>query len=359
MATEKELKMAITATNSITPVGYNTEMTAASVRAGISRLMESNDYFDSEGKPIISSPIEGICDEKDHDDIIRMGEISSYCLEILLKKYFQSGFDTDRETHLLLGLPTLTRPGPKYQVTNHVLADQLIEIAQKRAHSVTVKVVESGNASVIRCIEIARNILYKSPQSLCIIGGIDSLLSLDALDWFEKAERLKSETFGRNQAFSPGEAVGFMSVETEESAYRNNKRVLAKVMGVGLANEPSPFLSDQPSKGEGLTSACRYALTESSCNSADISAVLADLNGEYFRSKEWGYTELRCFKAADESRQLWHPADCMGSVGAASGAILINIAAVALSLVWIDRNVMVFCSDDEGECGAVVLRQFQ
>jgi len=46
----------------------------------------------------------------------------------------------------------------------------------------------------------------------------------------------------------------------------------------------------------------------------------------------------------------------MGSIGAASGAILMNIAAVGLSRGWIEKYAMVFCSDDEGERGSVVLK---
>lgn len=220
----------------------------------------------------------------------------------------------------------------------------------------TLQVITSGNSSVIRCIDVAAQLLKDNSHSICLVGGIDSLLSLDTLYWFEKAERLKSETFGRNQGFPPGEAAGFMIIETKQQALIRKTKPLAELVGIGLANEPAPFLSEQPSKGEGLTNACKTALSESSCNPADIEAVFCDLNGEFFRSKEWGYAEIRCFGNRNESRKLWHPADCLGSVGAASGAILVNIAAVVLSRGWIGKNTMVFCSDDEGECGSVVLK---
>jgi 3-oxoacyl-[acyl-carrier-protein] synthase-1 len=217
-------------------------------------------------------------------------------------------------------------------------------------------VIASGHPATMRCLESAGKLLEKNSNALCLIGGIDSLLALDTLNWFEEAERLKSETFGRNQSFSPGEAVGFMIVETEEGARRRNKKILAKIAGIGSAKEPAPFLSEQPSKGEGLTQACRTALSQSGCSPKNIEAVWSDLNGEFFRSKEWGYAEFRCFGNGNDTRQLWHPADCMGSAGAASGAILINMATVALARGWIKNYALVFCSDDEGERGAVVLK---
>ena len=59
------MELVITATNSITAVGHNAEMTAASVRAGISRLEESIDYYDIEGNPILTASVEGISDDED------------------------------------------------------------------------------------------------------------------------------------------------------------------------------------------------------------------------------------------------------------------------------------------------------
>lgn len=348
------MEMVITATNSVTAVGHNAAMTAASVRAGISRLVELIDYYDIEGNPILVASIEGISD--DEEDVERMGNITEYCLWILLESYFQNESNLESEIHLLLGVAPISRPGPRYEGEAQELVNHLGEIAQKWTKKVTPQVITSGNSSVIRCIEVARQLLKENPHSLCIVGGIDSLLALDTLDWFEKGERLKSDTFGRNQGFPPGEAVGFMLLETKEGAVRRKKKALAEVIGVGLANEPASFLSEKPSKGEGLTKACRTALSKSSCDPADIDAVLGDLNGEFFRAKEWGYAELRCFGNCNDARQLWYPADCMGSVGAASGTTLMNIAAAGLSRGWIEKYAMVFCSDDEGECGSAILR---
>ncbi len=346
--------MVITAVNSITPVGHDAAMTAAAARAGISRLVESEDYFDIEGNPITAARIAGISD--DEDDVARMGMIIQFCLESLLEKYFQDSSGFENEIHLLLGVATLSRPGPRYEGKNQEVAQQCVEIARKWAQKATLQVITSGHPATMHCLEIAGQLLKKDPDSLCLIGGIDSLLALETLNWFEEAGRLKSETFGRNQSFSPGEAVGFMVVETKNGALRRTKKILAEVTGIGLAKESAPFLSEQPSKGEGLTKACRTALRESACKPGEIAAVLGDLNGEFFRSKEWSYAEFRCFGNNHETRPLWHPADCMGSVGAASGAILINMATVALTRGWIKNYALVFCSDDEGECGAVVLK---
>lgn len=354
LTVDRNMEIVITAVNCITAVGHNAGMTAASVRAGIGRLEESMDYYDIEGNPILAAFIEGISD--DEDDVERMENVTKYCLGSLLKNYFQNGSNLENEIHLLLGVAPVSRPGPRYEGEPMELVTHLGTMVQKWTKKATPQVITSGNSSVIQCIEVAGKLLKKDPHSLCIVGGIDSLLASETLDWFEDSERLKSGTFGRNQGFSPGEAVGFMLVETKEGALCRKKKALAELVGVGLANEPAPFLSERPSKGEGLTKACKTALSESTCDPADIEVVLGDLNGEFFRAKEWGYAELRCFGNCNDARQLWHPADCMGSIGAASGAILMNIAAVGLSRGWIEKYAIVFCSDDEGECSSVVLK---
>lgn len=215
----------------------------------------------------------------------------------------------------------------------------------------------SGECSSISCIESAGKLLENNPNDMCIIGGIDSLLARDTLNWLEDAERLKSETFGRNQGLVPGEGVGFMIVETKQAARHQKVEVLAELKGVGLSKEPSPFLSDKPSKGIGLSEAIRKVMRESGCPPDYVSHAVGNLNGEFYRSKEWGLAEIRCFGKANDSRKLWHPADCMGSVGAASGVILINIAVQGLHRGWMDGNVLVFCSDDENNRGAVMLEQ--
>jgi len=354
LTVDRNMEMVITAVNCITAVGHNAGMTAASVRAGISRLEESNDYYDIEGNPITAAFLQGISDEA--NDVTRMRDIAKYCLENLLEKYFQNETGLVSEVNLLLGVAPLSRLGPRYEGESQELVNHLGTIVQKWTKKVTSQVITSGNSAVIRCIKIAGQLLKENPHCLCIIGGIDSLLALNTLDWFEEAERLKSGTFGRNQGFPPGEAVGFMLVEAKEAALGRKKKTMADVIGVGLANESASFLSERPSKGDGLTKACKAALSESSCDPGDIEAVLGDLNGEFFRAKEWEYAELRCFGNCNDARQLWQSADCMGSIGAASGAILMNIAAVGLSRGWIEKYAMVFCSDDEGECGSIVLK---
>jgi len=371
------MNMVITGANSITSVGYSAEVTAASVRACICRLSKFSDFNDVQGNPIsvalIGSNVDadkendttydGKEDYKEYDgeedQVSHITRITKDCFKILLDNYFQNSHTVSHEIYVLLGVASVSRPGPRYEGKNGEIADLLVNIAKKRTSKATCEIVPTGSASVMRCVEIASQILKSNEDALLIIGGIDSLLAEDTLTWYEDDERLKSDTLGRNHGFSPGEAVGFTIIESLQGARRRKKKPLVEIIGLGLANEPAPFLSSEPSRGEGLTTACRIALADHAGVQNEIATVMSDLNGDFFSMKEWSYTEIRCFGDAHDSRTLLHPADCLGSVGAAFGAILMNIAVVGLVDGWLENNCMVFCSDDGPERGAVVLRSIK
>jgi uncharacterized protein (TIGR02270 family) len=79
------------------------------------------------------------------------------------------------------------------------------------------------------------------------------------------------------------------------------------------------------------------------------------MNGESYRAREWGFTELRVLRNPHPRLEVFHPADCLGDVGAASGTLLIGLAAMALSENPSRHNFLVFASSESGERGAVIL----
>ena len=373
------MRLVITATNSVTAVGNTSGMTAASVRSGISRLSKPDHILDSEDKPIsvaliCTNPDEYEEDTQDYQgpensedddykeyenedvEVSIITQITKYCFRTLLKDYFKNTASTNQETYILLGTASKKRPGPRYEGKHEELSQVLTDIAEKKMSHVTCKIISTGNASSLACIQMARQILSTNKKALCIIGGIDSLLAKKTLRWFEDNERLKSETHGRHHGFSPGEAVAFTIIETERGAKLRNKKPIAEIIGLGLADEPAPLLSEEPSIGEGLTHACQNALSDSAVLPEEINTVIGDLSGEYFSAKEWSFAEIRCFN--NNEITLWHPADCLGSIGAASGTVLINIGVIGLRHGWLKNDCLVFCSDDGPQCGAIILKNW-
>jgi 3-oxoacyl-[acyl-carrier-protein] synthase-1 len=343
-------ELAITAVNCITDVGHDGAMTAAAVRAGISRMAEHEEYLDGDDNPITVARIRGI--EEGKDTAQRMASTAAFCLKNLIDNYFQNGTRRPSQIHLFLGASSEERPGPRYEESCMYPLQRIVE---KWADKPDLQAIPQGNASIQYAMEKAGKLIENDPTVLCIIGGIDSLIRDSTLNWFEQNDRLKSISYGRQQGLIAGEAVGFMSIEDPARARQAHRPILARITGLGLTEEPTPRAANATSWGSGLTDACRKALDGG--KDKDIRAVFGDLNGENPRALEWCKAESRCFKSRDHLRQLWTPANCYGDIGAASGAVLAVVAAQGLVRGWLKGPVLTFCSDDHGSCGAMVLEK--
>ncbi len=343
-------ELAITSVNAITAVGHDAAMTAAAVRAGISRFSEYDDYPDAEGNPVTVARIRGI--EEGRDTCARMAGSAVLCLDTLLTGYFRDGTQRPSQIRRFLGTSMEERPGPRYEES---CMWSLPGVMEKWAAKPSVETFPLGNASVPYSIAEAGMLIGSDPRALCIVGGIDSLLRDSTLNWFEQDARLKSVSYGRHQGLIAGEAACFMIIEDPERARQANRPILARITGLGLAEEPEPRAYNASSRGTGLAEACRAALAGTS--GEDVRAVFGDLNGENSRAVEWSMAETNCFGNRGTGRKLWKPTNCYGDIGAASGAVMTSIAAQGFVRGWLQGPVLLFCSDDHGACGALVLEK--
>lgn len=204
------------------------------------------------------------------------------------------------------------------------------------------------NNSIILFISINSRL-----EQRCIVGGVDSLLSADTLAWLASDWRLVSESHGRQHGLFPSHGAGFFMVETEQGAEKRCRQPLARIIGHSLTTEPAPFVSELPCKGDGLTRAIRNVLEHNNTPPSAIDSIFCDLNGEHHRFKEWGFADIRCFP--HNSPQLFHPSDGMGDVGAAWVPVLAGIATQGFKRGMLGEKVMIVCSDDHGERGAMIL----
>ena len=337
-------ELVITGTNCITSLGDNGEKTADSVKNGVTKLEFSESLIDSEGNFLKISKIKGIDKNESRHDFLN--RISEQCLKELLK-------DTQipSKVYLLMGYPVQKRPGIKFDVSIPVKQIKLFNtevVAEQFAH---------GNPSAIYGLEKAATIIKADSNALCIIGAVDSLLDPLTLEWFEKDQRLNSEGSERVNSFVPSEAVAFFVVESKETAIKNKRTILAHITSLKTTKEPNHYVKGTPSKGEGLTTAVKSVLSHKLIPPESLTNIFFDLNGEFHRAKDWGFIQTRCFDNKKSKFEIRHPADCMGDTGAASAGTLISIAAEGLRQKWLDKNILIFSSDDHGDCGAVVLTE--
>ncbi len=343
--------LAITAVNCITPIGLDARQTAASVRAGIVRFALSDDYQDANGKPVTLAKIQGVRDDV-ANVIERIRDVAEVCLDDMLDAYFETTKQNPNKAHFILGAASQELPGPEYGDENMIILKHVIA---ERFSDFQKTILTTGNASLHYAISEAAKVIQNKPDTLCIIGCVDSLHRESILDYFEEQGRLKSPGYGRHSGLIASEAVSFMVVEDLERARQAGRPILARISTLGLSEEPKPRSSEQSGISKGLTDACQAAMNPLA--DRELQTIIGDLNGEDARATEWGVVCMRIFPKDKKQPHLKTPAEYYGDIGAASGAVMTAVSALGLHNAWLDSPVLIFCSDDFGPCGAVVLEK--
>lgn len=327
----------ITGVKLITPAGESSETVYASINAGISFIELSDELFDSSGKSIKSARInidkEG---KKQNLETFFFNEFNLFIQEKL-----SSRKKTEKVSLIL---------NSGIDISDSVFVKKIEPFFEK----IEIIRTKSSNSSTIEAFEKADRILAEEPDGLCLIVSIDSLIQETSLEKLEKEKRLATEGNGGYQKLVPSEGAAFFIIEKNKKAKKLNLDTCCSIEKTATSTEPFPLLSDEPSKGEGLTKAFYQIFKEKPDLIMEISDVFSDLNGEYYRSKEWGFIENRFF-ADNRDFKLWHPADCIGDTGGAFSGILTGIGCEHIMKKEDTKKILVFSSDEDGDRGVVIL----
>ncbi len=345
----------ISALSGISPVGLNIEQTCTSIRAGIARFAE-HAYFEcsgvdpewDEGEPLIASTVASIDPFLDGPERLLEMLIPSL---IELIRSAQLRRDDIRATGLFLALPQ-----PDDAIRDWELEETFKSELFRRTGLDTYKmykVNQSGHTGVFDLIQDAVSMLNAGELEYCIVGGVDSYLTNDRLAFFDQAWRIKS---GKCMAgFVPGEAAGLLLLETASNAKAEGREGKVSIVSCGFGDEPKNRGTDQNSDGTGLCNAIEHALLHNG-EKANAPWILCDLNGESYRSFEWGVTLTRLNMHFSEVRELSHPADCTGDIGAATGGILVANAVQAFKKGYNPSDeALLWTGSDDGHRAALCL----
>ena len=145
-----------------------------------------------------------------------------------------------------------------------------------------------------------------------IVAGIDSFLAGATLAAYDREDRLLTE--GQFKWLHPRRGGG------RGPAGAVGRRIRSPLLfrGLGFAREPAPRGSGKPLRADGLAQAIRGALDEAGVALKDCDHRIADVNGEQYRFKEAALVITRLLRDRKVMFSLWHPADCIGEVGAAT-----------------------------------------
>jgi len=256
------------------------------------------------------------------------------------------------EIPIFIGLPE-SRPGLSTGLSTD-LSEKTRSLRKEAPNIGEVRTLAKGHSAGLMAMEMGSKHVLQGTETFCLVGGVDSYIDPDTLDWIEDNEQLHkpSNAWG----FVPGEGAGFCLICSGITAHRLSLPVKAELVAISTAMEKNKIKTETICIGEGLTQAVRNALQFLSKGFC-IDFTICDQNGEAYRADEFGFMLVRNSKFFAEPSNFMAPADCWGDVGAASGPLYVNLIASAAEKDYFKRtHALLWTSSEGGERTAAILR---
>ncbi len=211
--------------------------------------------------------------------------------------------------------------------------------------------LNTGHESAITTLLYADDLMNKKSLPACLIGGVESYINIETLNWLDAQGRLKGDE--HKEGIIPGEASGFLLLCRKDFVRKHRLDTYAEIVGIARTCEPAPWYVNKPTTGQGLTKALQEIFNNPKLRTKKAEVTYCDMNGESWRADEWSYAYLRTVRHHGEPLDLRHPADCWGDIGAASGTMLIILAVYDLfceqtnnqrALIWTASDTSPFRS---------------
>jgi 3-oxoacyl-[acyl-carrier-protein] synthase I len=344
---ESKRGVCIVAVGAKTAVGMTAPAAAAAVDAGIPGFAEHPFVIDRSGEPMIVASAPNL--SSTHFGAERYVSLVIEPAREALNPLFRHRREIGA-IPLYLGLPP-NRPGRPPDIDQRI-ADRIKSDLQVD----TSAVISTGHASGLMALESAARRVANGSVEFCLVGGVDSYLEPDTLEWLEANGQLHN---GENPyGFIPGEAAGFCLLCLAKTAERRGLRPLAYVATAATSRETKLIKSDDVCLGKGLTEAFQKVFAELPSPAKKIESTVCDMNGEPYRADEYGFTIARLSQRFVDASAFVAPADCWGDVGAASGPLFVNLAIAGRNRSQVDAEYsLLWTSSESGERCAVILEQ--
>lgn len=343
--------VSIIGTGASTAVGYSAPTTAASVRAGINRIAQHPYMLDSHGDAFITAhaqylPILINCLERCWELGLSaaneaMGVIGSPPADI-------------KKIPVIIGLPGI-RPGFTEKMAGEIAA-RFERFTHPFCQLSPVETIRGGHSAGLTALEKGCDIISRGHAPLCLVGGIDSWINPDDLEWLDYQGMLHSSS--NPWGMVPGEGAGFCLLASEKTIEALDIPGLAKIPASSTAREKNLINTDRVCTGEGLSHAVSLAAGESApLEFGEIDQIICDLNGLRYRADEFGFAFVKNGKLFKAPGDFMAPADHWGDVGAASGPLFISLA-VHTALQGNEKGPvnLVLAGSDTGERSAVLIK---
>lgn len=251
------------------------------------------------------------------------------------------------EVPLLLCVAEPDRPGRISGLDDSLLSG-VAGALERRFHTAS-RVIAAGRVGGVQALDQASELIAHG-RPACLVAGVDTYLDAATISGFDRRGRLLSEL--NSNGFIPGEAAAAALLG---SGAEPAPGLVCE--GIGFGQERATIESDEPLRADGLVQAIRAAIADAGCTFDELDFRVTDFSGEQYTFKEGALALARAMKRTKREFDVWHPADCIGEVGAAVLPIILGMVRAACIKGYSPGNgVLVHCGNDDGRRAAMVLR---
>jgi 3-oxoacyl-[acyl-carrier-protein] synthase-1 len=210
-----------------------------------------------------------------------------------------------------------------------------------------------GRAGVLLALVKAAGLVAQTPSALVLVGGVDTFDDPVLLHRLEREERLLTDE--NSDGFTPGEGAGFLLVGGGEAAKKHGLAPIAQIAIPAVGFEPGHMYGEEIYRADGLLKTMQDFFAKNP-PSSPVGEIYSTMNGEYFWARELGAV-LSSQGGHLGPARLHHPAENIGDIGAAFGAVLISLAATGIAQGYRKSPALVYASSDYGNRAVTTVRK--
>jgi 3-oxoacyl-[acyl-carrier-protein] synthase I len=301
----------ILAVGMVTGVGLSAAASCAAIRCGLNDFNETA-FIDTSGDRIIASEV--LLDEP-WRGTTRLAKMAAAAIRECLDAS-PDGRPVPSDIPLVLVVAEEDRPGRLSGLGGPLLLAIEGELGLK-FHPDSAVIPQGRVGGAVGLVR-AHKLMIERHHAHVVLCGVDSYLTAPTLAGFERQFRLL--TAENSDGFVAGEGSAAVLLGNATGA-----AVRLTCRGFGFAREAATISSGQPLRGDGMLAATRSALASAGITLEGVDAQICDVSGEQYRFKEIALATGRLRRDHRGEFEIWHPADCIGEVGAAALPAMLGV----------------------------------
>ncbi|MBT2303336.1 hypothetical protein J7E70_23070 [Variovorax paradoxus] len=332
--------LSIRRTGLVTGVGLDAPSTCAAIRGAIDNFQETR-FRDQAGEWLMGCEVPFTEPFRGERRLLKMAARAvQECLDGMDRASCEA-------TPLLLCLAESKRAG-RIVLDDARFFSALEQELGFRFHAQSM-VISNGHVSAAVALHHARHLIETAGVTKVLVAACDCLLVGATLADCERRDRLL--TSQNSDGFIPGEGAAALLVEP----LRWQPDGQLACHGLGFAVEKAHIDSEEPLRADGLTAAIKQALGDAGCGESILEFKIIDASGGQYAFKEAALAFSRVDRTKRTEFDVWHPADCIGEVGASIGLVMIAVLKTACEKAYSKgTNALLHLGNEDGRRASMI-----